>query len=157
MRGMDLNTLFSISNALVMPFWLIMFFVPRWAWAVRIVRSPLIAVPPALVYAATVLPLAVQMGGSLFSSFGTLSGVVSLLSTPQGALIGWVHFLCFDLFVGRWAYLDAIEKKIPALLMTPVLFFIFMLGPVGLLLHLILRFVVHTARHDRKTVLAGHN
>jgi hypothetical protein len=145
------NTLFSISNLLVMPFWLLMIFVPRWPWAARIIRSPLIAVPPALVYAGTVLPLVAQMGGDLFSSFGTLSGVVSLLSTPQGSLIGWVHFLCFDLFTGRWAYLDAIDKKIPALLMAPVLFFIFMLGPVGLLLYLVIRFIVHTARHARST------
>ena len=112
---------------------------------------------PALIYAATVLPLAACMGGGLFTSFGTLPGVVALLSTPQGALIGWVHFLCFDLFTGRWAYLDALEKKIPAVLMAPVLFFIFMLGPVGLLLYLLLRFVLHTARHDRKIVLAGHH
>ena len=139
---MDLNTLFSISNLLVVPLWLLMIVAPRWPSAVRIIRSPLIAVPPALVYAATVLPLVAQMGGDLFSSFGTLPAVVSLLSTPQGALIGWVHFLCFDLFTGRWAYLDAIEKKIPALLMAPVLFFIFMLGPVGLLMYLAVRSVL---------------
>ena len=144
---MDLNTLFSISNLIVVPFWLIMIFAPRWPWAVRIIRSPLIAVPPALIYATTVLSLVAQMGGGLFTSFGTLPGVISLLSTPQGALIGWVHFLCFDLFTGRWVYLDAIEKKIPAVLMAPILFFIFMLGPVGLLLYLLARFVLHTARH----------
>jgi Domain of unknown function (DUF4281) len=136
---MDLNTLFSIGNLLVVPFWLLMIVAPRWPWAVRIIRSPLIAVLPALVYAATMLPLAAQMGGSLFASFSTLPGVASLLSTPQGALIGWVHFLCFDLFTGRWAYLDAIENKIPALLMAPVLFCIFMLGPVGLLMYLAVR------------------
>ena len=149
---MDLNTLFSISNLLVVPFWLMMIFVPRWPWAMRVIRSPLIAVPPALVYAATVLPLVAQMGGALFSSFGTLPGVVSLLSTPQGALVGWVHFLCFDLFTGRWAYLDALEKKIPALLMTPVLFFIFMLGPLGLLMYLGLRALMTMSR-PRSAVL----
>ena len=149
---MDLNTLFSISNLLVVPFWLMMIFVPRWPWAMRVIRSPLIAVPPALVYAATVLPLVAQMGGALFSSFGTLPGVVALLSTPQGALIGWVHFLCFDLFTGRWAYLDALEKKIPALLMTPVLFFIFMLGPLGLLMYLGLRALMTMSR-PRSAVL----
>ena len=39
---------------------------------------------------------------------------------------------------------SAIERKIPALLMVPVLFLIFMLGPVGLLLYLLLRLILGT-------------
>ena len=136
---MPIETLFLLSNLLVTPFWLIMIVLPRRPWAVRLIRSPWIAVPPALIYVAVIVPTLLQMGMGLFSAFGSLAGVMGLLATPQGALAGWVHFLAFDLFTGRWAYLDAIERKVPALLMVPVLVFIFMLGPVGLLLYLLLR------------------
>lgn len=135
-----MDTLFNLANISVLPFWVIMIALPRMPWAVRLIRSPLIALPPALIYAGTVLPL-VAGGGLDFSAFGSLNGVMGLLSTAPGAAAGWAHFLAFDLLAGRWAYLDAIERKIhPALVAVP-LFFVFMLGPVGFLLYLVLRFV----------------
>jgi len=135
------QTLFQLSNLLVVPFWLLMIALPRWPWAVRVIRSPWIAAPPALIYVVVIAQTLMQLGPGLFSAFGSLAGVMGLLSSPQGALAGWAHFLAFDLFTGRWAYLDAIERKMPALLMVPVLFMIFMLGPVGLLLYLLLRLI----------------
>jgi Domain of unknown function (DUF4281) len=135
-----MDTLFNIANLTVLPFWIIMIALPRWPWAVRVIRSPLIALPPALIYAAIVLPLIAQ-GGLDFSSFGSLAGVMGLLASPQGAAAGWAHFLAFDLFVGRWVYLDALEPRIhPALLALP-LFFVFMLGPIGFLLYLAARWL----------------
>jgi hypothetical protein len=75
--------------------------------------------------------------GSLLNP--TLAGIAALLGTPAGATVGWVHFLAFDLFVGRWAYLDSRERKISAWLVSPTLFFILMTGPLGLLLYLTVR------------------
>ena len=40
----------------------------------------------------------------------TPDGVAALLGTPVGAAAGWAHFIAFDLFVGRWMYLDARER-----------------------------------------------
>ena len=132
-----METIFSLSNVLVMPFWLLMIVLPHWRWTQRIMRSPLVSVAPALLYAALVLP---QIGGLLLAlARPTLGGVAALLGTPAGAAIGWAHFLAFDLFVGRWAYLDSRERDISAWLMAPVLFFVLMLGPIGFLLYLALR------------------
>ncbi len=128
---MNPDTLFLLANIGVLPFWLLMIFVPRTAWAVRIIKSPWIAIVPAAIYVVLIVTAIAQLGPGLVQSFATLQGVASLLATPQGALIGWVHFLAFDLLVGRWAYLDAHERGISALIMAPVLFFVFMLGPVG--------------------------
>jgi hypothetical protein len=47
--------------------------------------------------------------------------------------------IAFDLFVGRWAYLDSRERGIPALVMAPVLLLTILLGPVGLLVYLLVR------------------
>jgi hypothetical protein len=69
----------------------------------------------------------------------TLSGVATLLGSPVGATIAWVHFLTFDLFVGRWIYLDSRERQISAWIMAPVLFLTLILGPVGFLFYLVVR------------------
>ena len=142
-----METLFSLSNLLIMPFWALMILLPHWRWTQRIMRSPLVSVAPALVYAALVLPQA----GALLVALArpTLGGVAALLGTPAGAMIGWAHFLAFDLFVGRWAYLDSRERQISAWLMAPILFLILMLGPLGFLIYLATRAVYQ--RYNTRT------
>ena len=134
---MELDGLFSLSNLTVMPFWLLMIVLPRWRWTERIMRSPLVALLPALIYAALVLP----RFGAIFAAVRnpTLVGIVSILGTPEGATIAWAHFLAFDLLAGRWAYLDSRERGVSSLLMAPILFFVLMLGPIGFLLYLAVR------------------
>lgn len=129
-----METIFSLSNILVMPFWFLMIALPRWRWTERIIKSPWISAPVALLYAALVLP---QLG-SIWSALAnpTLSAMTQMLGNPSATTIAWIHFLTFDLFVGRWAYLDGRKHNRHPLLMAPILFFILMLGPVGFLLYL---------------------
>ena len=103
----------------------------------RILWSPLVILPPALLYGALVLPRLAEVFTAVSSP--TLAGIAALLGTPAGATIAWAHFLAFDLFVGRWIYLDRRERGISALLIAPVLFLTLMLGPLGFLLYLVLR------------------
>ncbi len=114
---------------------------PRWDWAKKLIGSPLIVLPPVLIYAALVLPQLPGLFGQLASP--SLEGIAALLGTPAGATAGWAHFLAFDLFVGRWAYLDAIERGTPAWFMAPVLFMTLMFGPIGLLAYLLVRLIPH--------------
>ncbi len=132
-----IEKVFSFSSALVMPFWFLMIVFPHWRWTNRVMQSVLVLVPVAVLYALLVLP----RFGNIFIEVAnpTLSGISALLGTSDGATIGWVHFLAFDLFVGRWVYLDSREKAINAWIMAPVLFFCLMLGPIGLLLYLSVR------------------
>ena len=93
--------------------------------------------PAALLYLVLVVP----RFGTVFLEVlnADLSTIAALLGTEAGATIGWVHFLAFDLFVGRWEYLDSRERGISAWFMVPVLFFTLMLPPIGFLLYLLLR------------------
>lgn len=132
-----MDTLFSLSNLLVLPFWLLMIALPHWRWTQRVMRSPLVSAAPALLYAGLVLPRAGELLLALASP--SAAGVAALLGTPAGATIGWAHFLAFDLFVGRWAYLDSRERAVSAWLMAPVLLLVLMLGPLGFLIYLAVR------------------
>jgi len=134
---MSAEQIFSASGMLVMPFWLLMIVLPTWRWTRRIVGSPLISLPAALLYAWLVLPQA----GAIFAAVSSpeLGPIAALLGSPAGATIAWAHFLAFDLFVGRWAYLDSQARGVSPWLMAPILFCILMLGPLGFTLYLGLR------------------
>ncbi len=148
---MSLETLFAMSNLVVMPFWALMILLPHWSVTKRLIGSPLIVLPTALLYVALVLPEMISLTSSLLNP--TLDGIAQLLATPRAALIAWAHFLTFDLFTGRWAYLESRAQHFSAWLMAPVLFFTFMLGPLGFVSYLILRYAYQFVR-ARKRVSA---
>jgi hypothetical protein len=146
-----MSIFFRVSNLLVLPFWALMILLPRWRWTTRIMRSPLISAAPAALYAALVLPRLGEIWPAV--SRPTLDGVAAFLGSPAGAAIAWAHFLAFDLFVGRWMYLDSQERRVNAWLMAPVLFLTLMLGPAGFLLYLILRFILALSPAQEKAPL----
>ena len=133
----EMERLLELSTIAVLPLWLMMIVLPAWRWTQRITRRPVIGVVPAAVYAVLVLPRL----GDVWPAVSTpnLPKIAALLSTPVGATIAWVHFLAFDLFVGRWIYLDSRSRQLSPWLMAPVLFLTLMLGPIGYLLYLALR------------------
>jgi Domain of unknown function (DUF4281) len=131
------NTLFSLASLPVLPIWLLMILAPRWTFTRRLLASPWVAALPAALYAALVLP---RLGDILPAVvWPSLDGIQTLLGTPAGATIAWVHFLAFDLLIGRWIYLDAQERHLSPLLTGPILFFTLLLGPLGFLSYLLLR------------------
>lgn len=137
---MDPALLFSLSFPLAAPFWALMILAPGWSFTRRVIASPLIVVPPALVYALAVLPDLATVFPAVASP--TAAGVAALLATPAGVAAGWAHFIAFDLFVGRWCYLDARERGVHPLVMAPVLLLTILLGPLGLLAYLAVRATV---------------
>lgn len=137
---MNFETIFSLSSLLVMPFWLLLIFLPRWRVTERVMAGPWVAVPAALLYAGLVLPRFVAIFTAVANP--TLTGIITLLGDPAGATIAWVHFLAFDLFVARWVYLDGRSRNISAWFISPILFLVLMLGPVGFLLYLVVRTAV---------------
>ncbi len=129
--------LFQFANLWIMPFWLLIIVLPYWNWTKRIIGSLWIVAPLLLAYALLVLPQALAVLPALLNP--TIPGIAGLLGTPTGATIGWIHFLAFDLFVGRWVYLDSRTRQITAWVASPLLFLILMFGPFGLLLYLLVR------------------
>ena len=136
---MNPQLLFALAFPLAVPFWALMIVAPGWPVTRRVVASPLIVVPPLLVYALAVLPALSDVLPAVASP--TLAGVAGLLGTPLGAAAGWAHFIGFDLFVGRWIFLDARERGIPHLVLAPVLVLTILLGPLGMLAYLVARAV----------------
>jgi hypothetical protein len=131
------GALFSLTFLLAAPFWALMILVPRWSWTRRIVSSPLIVVPVVAIYGLLVVMSLDTVLPAVLSP--TLQGVRELLGSADGAAAGWAHMIAFDLFVGRWSWLDSRDRGIPALVMAPVLLLTILLGPLGLLAYLAIR------------------
>lgn len=139
-----METLFLLSNAYIIPFWFMMIALPRWSWTKRIIASLWIVAPLALLYVVLVVPQLGSLTASLLKP--GVGNIAAALGTPEGTTLGWAHFLTFDLFVGRWAYLESQERGYNPWLMAPVLFLILMLGPLGCLTYLVVRSFVPASR-----------
>jgi hypothetical protein len=131
--------LFDLAFALAAPFWALMIVAPRWAWTRRIIGSPLIVLGPLAVHLVVAVPLLPQLGPEVLGP--DLAGVRELFATTGGTTAAWAHIIAFDLFVGRWIYLDGREHGRHPLLMAPVLVVTILLAPFGLLSYLLIRAV----------------
>ncbi len=127
---------FSIANTMAMPMWLLLMVLPKWKVTRFLIDYKIIPLLLSLFYVYYMFSH-VQAGGGL--DFGSLSSVMSLFTMEFAVMAGWVHYLAFDLLIGMWMINQNRELGIHQLLMAPILFATFMLGPVGFLLFMIVR------------------
>jgi predicted ferric reductase len=128
-----LSQLFHLCNLLVLPGWLLLIVAPAWRWTQRITTF-ILTLPLAALYLGLFLA-----NWSPNLSFGSLDQVYAIFQSPPFVLIGWIHYLVFDLFIGSWEVRDARQLHISHLLVIPCLVATFLVGPVGLMLYLLLR------------------
>ncbi|WP_156754011.1 ABA4-like family protein [Actinokineospora pegani] len=131
------SLLFDLSFYAAAPFWLLMIAVPLWPWTRRVVASPWVVAPVVVVW----LVLAAPVFGDLVSLVlqPTLEGAVAFVRDERGLAALWAQIIAWDLFIGRWVYLDSRERDIHPLVMAPVLVLMILLSPIGLPLYLVLR------------------
>jgi hypothetical protein len=126
-----LETIFQLCQGLALAGWLILVLAP-------LHRSRMIAAARGvvLVLAAAYLIQFFTITEPSDGNFSTLGGVTALFAKSGNVMLGWTHYLAFDLFVGSWEVEDAGRRGVPHWLVIPVLFFTLMVGPIGLLLYM---------------------
>jgi Domain of unknown function (DUF4281) len=128
---------FAIAFPLTVPFWALMILLPKWRWTTRIIASPLIVLPVLVAYFAAVAPILPGFAAEMLNP--DLAGVRDVLSTDAGTSAVWAQVLAWDLFIGRWMYLDSRERGIHPLIMSPLLVLTILLSPFALVLYFGLR------------------
>ncbi len=93
--------------------------------------------PLAAAYTIAVLPNLIDIFILLGSDMPTPAIVVEMFSERDVILIGWLHYLAFDLFVGRWTWQRLVATGQPIYVSFPVLLFSMMVAPLGALMGLI--------------------
>lgn len=69
----------------------------------------------------------------------SVEGLKPLFAADAGIVLGWTHYLAFDLFIGLWIAKDADHKGFTRLVQLPFLVATLMAGPIGLLAWLVVR------------------
>lgn len=135
---MDAEALFGIAGKLVLPGWLILIFLPHWRFGAALITSVIIPVLLGGLYAWLIFAFI----GNSDGGFGSLADVRTLFANDYLLLAGWVHYLAFDLFVGSWEVRDSRRLGVHHLAVVPCLVLTFLVGPIGLLVYLAIRFVL---------------
>ena len=133
---MTADTLFQISGSIAGLGWIILLLAsPFWHRFDRFLIGVVITLL-CLVYAWLI---GQSFSPSDFSSFGSLDGVMKLFDNKILVAAGWVHYLAFDLLSGIWIKKNSFKYGISHWIMIPCFLLVFMMGPAGLLLYLLIR------------------
>lgn len=151
---LTLSTVFFILiNIAVSPFYMLIFFAPRRAMTKQVLKSVWPLVLPALVHVVFIVtimassrPDIIGIWRELYIEHGMFgSTTVEFLSQlygtyPEFAILhGWVHIVVGDMFMTRWAYLDALSRHIPSRTISFVALLIALTGPLGIIGYFVLR------------------
>ncbi len=136
---MEPSTLFSIANTSTLFAWIVLAVGQRRAWVTNGVIPTVCGVLSAI-YAVIIATHFWNTPGG----FSSLSAVATLFGNSWLLLAGWIHYLAFDLLVGRWEAVDAKQRGISPWIVAPCLGLTFMFGPAGWLLYCGVRRVAPT-------------
>lgn len=135
--GLNAGQLWPLTN-LVLPAWLLLVMLPTWRY------TPILTLFPPFVHSALYAMVVITSllnvpDGDAGPDFMTLDGVITMFRDPNVVFAGWIHYLVFDLLIGRAIAQDALSRGWTpirhALLVVPCLGFTLMLGPCGFLLY----------------------
>ena len=135
---MSPDSVFQICSIIAMLGWIVLLLLsPFWISFDKFLIGVIITLF-AIVYAWLILQVLTPAD---FEKFGSLDGVMELFTNKTAVTAGWVHYLAFDLMVGIWIKKNGLKYNIHHLLLVPCLLLTFILGPIGLLLYLLIRFI----------------
>ena len=134
------ENIYLITNWGVIPFWLLLIFIPNHQLTNILVQSVIIPLLLAVGYAY--LSYFIYLDGDIFDGFELytgLDGLYSMFSNEVLLLIFWLHFLAISLFAGAWIVRDSKKYFIPKIVTVPSLIFTYFTGPIGLVIYWFLR------------------
>lgn len=140
------QALFVVTNLIAVAGWVVLAAFPRRPLtnsAVLYLGVALLCLCYAAIFVVLVGGLAdpVQAPGTPRADLSdySIGGIRALFSSDAGIVLGWTHYLAFDLFTGLWIARDADAKRFARLTQLPFLFATFLAGPIGLLGWLLMR------------------
>jgi hypothetical protein len=132
---MDAEVVFTWAGRAAILGWLVMIVAPRRRAAIDLIAGLL--VPALLAAAYTAIVITFWSGAD--GGFSSLAAVADLFAHRWLLLAGWLHYLAFDLLVGRWELVDAQARGIRHAPVAACLVATFLFGPAGWLAYIALR------------------
>jgi len=135
---MDWELLFVVTNGVAAAGWLALALLPR----TERVQGALLVAAVGLLCVIYLVMFVGLMGGMVDPGRGgvaappfeyTVDGLKAAFAARGVIVLGWTHYLAFDLFVGLWIARDADQRGIGRLVQLPFFVTTFFAGPIGLL------------------------
>ncbi|WP_101782972.1 ABA4-like family protein [Nonomuraea indica] len=149
---MSTEALFDLSFILAAPFWALMILAPTWSVTRRVAASPLIVLPTLAVNLVLLAPLLADFWPVVTRP--SLAGLQALVSSPAALAALWAQIIAWDLFLGRWMYLDSRRRGVHPLLMAPIMVLTILLSPIGLPIYLLARLPYREKTDPERTDMA---
>ena len=134
------ETIYLVANWGVIPFWLLLIFIPNNGLTNFLAQS--IVAPLLLAICYAFFSYNLYLENNIFDGFelySGLDGLYSMFANETLLLIFWLHFLAISLFTGAWIVRDSKRHLIPRILTIPSLILTYFTGPVGLMFYWIIR------------------
>ena len=147
-----LEVIYLIANYGVIPFWLMLVFIPSGKFTSAIINTIFLPTVLAATYGYLIY-VEFYVGGILpgsvtdkalanFQLYVGLDSLASLFGNKTFLLTFWIHFLTLSLFVGTWIAKDALRQGIHKYVVMFPLILTYFTGPLGLFLYLFLRMII---------------
>ena len=136
----NFENIYLIANWGVIPFWLLLIFLPHHQITNFLVQS--VIVPLLLAAGYIYLSYGLFKDGNIFGGFelySSLDGLYAMFANETLLLIFWLHFLSISLFVGACIVRDGKKYLIPKIIIIPSLILIYFTGPIGLVIYWFVR------------------
>tara|TARA_B100000963_G_scaffold345695_1_gene350064 strand:+ start:1651 stop:2121 length:471 start_codon:yes stop_codon:yes gene_type:complete len=138
--SLNSENIYLIANWGVIPFWLMLIFLPHYQITSFFAQSiiPLLLLAVGYVY----LSYNLFINGNILDTFELYSGLDGLyvmFANEVLLLIFWLHFLSLSLFAGSWIVRDSKKYFIPKIILIPSLILTYFTGPIGLVFYWLIR------------------
>ena len=140
---MNPDVVYSIVNTIALVAWIALSIAP---YNARIQQGALggVVVMLAALYAVLFIG---SFNGAMMKELATLDGLMGLFSNKQAVVLGWTHYLAFDLVAGIYIVRNAQTHEVSSRAIIPFLLLTFMAGPLGWLTYVIFR-VLKTKKYE---------
>ena len=134
------ENIYLVTNWGVIPFWLMLIFIPNNPITNFFVQS--VVAPLLLAIGYAYLSYNIFLEGNVFDGFELyygIDGLYSMFANETLLLIFWLHFLSISLFAGAWIVRDSKKYFIPKIITIPSLILTYFSGPIGLVFYWFIR------------------
>ena len=130
---LNFESIYLIANWGIIPFWLLLIFLPDHKITNFFSQSviPLLLLASGYAY----LSYSIYLNGNILDSFELyrgIDGLYSMFANESFLLIFWLHFLAISLFTGAWIVRDSRKYFIPKIFTIPSLILTYFTGPIGI-------------------------
>ena len=135
------ETIYFWINFGVLPFWLMLIFIPNSKITQFFVNSVILPLILASTYIYVIYQM-ISLDESIFNVFKlylSLDNLFTVFATEAFLLVFWLHFVTLNLFLGSWISRDGFKHGMPRGLVFIPLILVYFTGPIGLVLYWLIR------------------